>query len=87
MKDSSELAYTIAASMAFKEACRKCRICTYGAYYGYLKYILQVIMRVILSLTSMQKVGKFLSMNPKVGKEEVIKAEVPLSEMFGYSLI
>src|SRR6185295_6620072 len=81
--DSSEVAYKIAASMAFKEAARNAD-----------PQILEPVMAtevvcpedymgsVIGDLNSRR--GKILSMTPRHGMQ-VIKAETPLSTMFGYS--
>ena len=81
--DSSEMAFKIAGSMAFKDACKKAS-----------PVILEPIMKtevmvpedymgdVIGDLNSRR--GKIVSMEP-VNKIEHIKANVPLSEMFGYS--
>ena len=81
--DSSEMAFKIAGSMAFKDACKKAN-----------PVILEPIMKtevivpedymgdVIGDLNSRR--GKIISMEP-VNKVEHIKANVPLSEMFGYS--
>lgn len=81
--ESSDVAYTIAASMAFKEACQKAGL---------------VLMEPIMSLEVTTpsdyagdviadvnaKRGRILGIEPKHNKD-VLKAEVPLSEMFGYS--
>lgn len=81
--ESSDVAYTIAASMAFKEACQKAGL---------------VLMEPIMSLEVTTpndyagdviadvnaKRGRILGIDPKHNKD-VLKAEVPLSEMFGYS--
>jgi elongation factor G len=82
-ESSSELAYTIAASMAFKEACKKAGLS-----------LMEPIMNLeVVSPTEFagdvisdvnSKRGRILSMNPK-GEKELILAEVPLAEMFGYS--
>ncbi|MFA6527752.1 MAG: elongation factor G [Candidatus Babeliales bacterium] len=81
--DSSEMAFTIAASMAFKEGCSNAS-----------PVILEPIMKVeVLSpeenmgdvigdLNSRR--GRILGMEMKKGVQ-VIDAEVPLAEMFGYS--
>ncbi|MBD66791.1 MAG: elongation factor G [Halobacteriovoraceae bacterium] len=82
-ENSNELAYTIAASMAFKSACTKAGIQLMEPIMD-----LEVVTPtdyagdVISDLNTRR--GKILSMNPKADKE-VIKAEAPLSEMFGYS--
>jgi elongation factor G len=81
--DSSEMAFKIAGSMAFKEACKKAN-----------PVILEPIMKtevvvpeeymgdVIGDLNSRR--GKISSMDSK-NKVQHIKANVPLAEMFGYS--
>ncbi|NBX91606.1 MAG: elongation factor G [Proteobacteria bacterium] len=81
--DSSEIAFKIAASMAFKDGCKKAG-----------PIILEPIMAtevvspeqymgdVIGDLNSRR--GKIMSMEPQGGLQ-VIKAEVPLAEMFGYA--
>jgi len=81
--DSSEIAFKIAASMAFKDGCKKAG-----------PIILEPIMAtevvspeqymgdVIGDLNSRR--GKIMSMEPQQGLQ-VIKAEVPLAEMFGYA--
>ncbi|MDR0486476.1 MAG: elongation factor G [Elusimicrobiota bacterium] len=81
--DSSEMAFKIAGSMAFKDACKKAN-----------PVILEPIMRaevivpeeymgdVIGDLNSRR--GKISSMEAK-NKVQHIKASIPLAEMFGYS--
>jgi len=81
--EASDVAYTIAASMAFKEACQKAglvlmepimalEVTTPGDYAG----------DVIADVNA--KRGRILGIEPKHNKD-VLKAEVPLSGMFGYS--
>lgn len=81
--DSSELAFKIAGALAFREACAKagpilleplmkCEIVCPQNFMG----------EVIGDLNS--KRGKVLNMEPR-GQMQVIKAEVPLATMFGYS--
>jgi elongation factor G len=81
--DSSEIAFKIAASMAFKDASRQgeplilepimsCEVICPDEYMG----------NVIGDLNSRR--GKILSMAVRHGMQ-VIKAEVPLAQMFGYS--
>jgi elongation factor G len=82
-EDSSELAYTIAASMAFKEACTSAGLSLMEPFMD-----LEVISPTefagdVISDVNAKR-GRILSMNPK-GDKEVITAEVPLAEMFGYS--
>jgi len=81
--DSSEIAFKIAASMAFKDGCKKAG-----------PIILEPIMKaevvvpesymgdVIGDLNSRR--GKIMNMEPQ-GGIQVIHAEVPLAEMFGYA--
>jgi elongation factor G len=81
--DSSEIAFKIAASMAFKDGCKKAG-----------PIILEPIMKtevvvpeqymgdVIGDLNSRR--GKILQMEPQ-GSFQVLQAEVPLAEMFGYA--
>ena len=81
--DSSEMAFKIAGSMAFKEACRQAKpiilepimeveVVTPGEYLG----------DVIGDLSSRR--GKIGGMTQR-GDAQVVASEVPLSEMFGYS--
>src|SRR5437868_1204326 len=81
--DSSERAFKIAGSMAFKEAMKRAKprlleptmaveVTTPEEYLG----------DVMGNLNSRR--GRIESMNP-VGNAQVIKASVPLSEMFGYA--
>jgi elongation factor G len=81
--ESNDVAYTIAASMAFKEACQKAGL-----------VLMEPIMALEVTTPSdfagdviadvNAKRGKILGIDPKQNKD-VLKAEVPLSEMFGYS--
>ncbi len=81
--DSSEVAFRIAASMAFKDACRaagpvllepvmKCEIVTPDEFMG----------DVIGDVNARR--GKINAMNPRHGVQ-AIDAHVPLSQMFGYA--
>jgi len=81
--DSSEAAFKIAASFAFQEACKKAGV-----------YILEPIMNVEV-VTPEQYMGDVIGdLNSKRGQIQdmgeragarIVKAQVPLSEMFGYS--
>ena len=82
--DSSEMAFKVAGSMGFKagmnkakpvllEPCMKVEVVTPEDYLG----------DVIGDINSRR--GKIESMEPRTGGVQVIKAYVPLSEMFGYS--
>ena len=81
--DSSELAFKIAGSMAFKEACRKAQ-----------PVVLEPIMKVsvivpeeytgdVMGDVSARR-GNVLGMEPRNGSTQV-DANVPLSQMFGYA--
>ncbi len=81
--DSSEVAYKIAASMGFKDACRKadptllepimkCEIVTPDDFMGE-----------VIGDVNMRR-GKIHAMNPRHGAQ-AIEASVPLAEMFGYA--
>ena len=81
--DSSEMAFKIAGSMAFKEACRKAQ-----------PVILEPIMKVsvivpeeytgdVMGDISARR-GSILGMEPRNGSTQV-DANVPLSQMFGYA--
>ena len=81
--DSSEIAFKIAASMAFKDGCKKagpiimepimaCEVAVPENYMG----------DVIGDLNSRR--GKIMQMEPQ-GSIQLIQAEVPLAEMFGYA--
>ena len=81
--DSSELAFKIAGSMAFKEACRKAH-----------PVVLEPIMKVSVVVPDdymgdvmgdiSGRRGNILGMEPRGGATQ-IDANVPLSEMFGYA--
>ena len=82
--DSSEMAFRICGSMAMKEAAKKCG-----------PILLEPIMKVVVTTPehSMGDVigdlnrrrGKIMAQTPQKGSVVEIEAEVPLSEMFGYS--
>ena len=81
--DSSEMAFKIAGSMAFKEACRKAN-----------PVLLEPIMKVEVVTPEdymgdvvgdlNRRRGKVNSMNQR-GNARVVNSHVPLSEMFGYA--
>ena len=81
--ESNDVAYTIAASMAFKEACQKAGL-----------VLMEPIMNLEVTTPSdfsgdviadvNAKRGRILGIEPRHNKD-VLKAEVPLSGMFGYS--
>ena len=82
--DSSEVAFQIAGSMAFKDACRNagaillepimdCEIVTPDDFMG----------DVIGDVNARR--GKVLGMNPRPGNAQSIHVQVPLAKMFGYA--
>jgi elongation factor G len=81
--DSSEMAFKIAGSMAFKDGCRKAD-----------PVILEPIMKVVVTVPESymgdvigdlnSRRGQIQGMEPRPGAQE-ITAMVPLAEMFGYS--
>lgn len=82
-EESSEVAYVIAASQAFREACSKA-----SPQLMEPKMSLEVVTPTdytgdIISDINMKR-GKILNMGTKQDKE-VIDADVPLAELFGYS--
>ena len=81
--DSSEMAFKIAASMAFKEACRQAK-----------PVLLEPIMRVEIVVPEEYMGDVIGDVNSRRGRLEgmddqsgmkIIKAFIPLSEMFGYA--
>jgi elongation factor G len=81
--DSSDMAFKIAGSMAFKEGAKKAK-----------PYLLEPIMDVEVSVPEQylgdvmgdinSRRGKIKSMEEK-GQLKIIKADIPLGEMFGYA--
>ncbi len=82
--DSSEMAFKIAGSMCVKDACRKAKI-----------QLLEPIMSVeVISPDDFvstivgdlnRRRARIMGMEARIGAAQSIRAEVPLSEMFGYS--
>ncbi len=81
--DSNELAYTIAASMAFKEACQRAGLALMEPFMALEITTPQESAGDVISDLNTRR-GKILSMSAK-GDKEIIQAEAPLAEMFGYS--
>ena len=83
--DSNEMAFKIAASMALKEAKNKCDPCILEPIMNVEVRVPEEYMGTVMGdLTSRR--GKPLG-NESIGKDISIKAEVPLSEMFGYMTV
>ncbi len=81
--DSSEIAFKIAASMAFKDGCKKAGPQILEPIMGTEVVVPEVNMGDIIGDLNARR-GKIMSMEPQ-GNVQVIKAEVPLAEMFGYA--
>jgi len=81
--DSSEMAFKIAGSMAFKEACRRAQ-----------PVLLEPVMRVEVVVPEDYMGAVISDLNSRRGRmhgresragSDIIRAEVPLAEMFGYA--
>ncbi len=82
-EESSEVAYVIAASQAFTEACRKAKIKLFEPVMG-LEIVTPVEYTGDIIADINKKRGKIVAMGSKQNKE-LIEAEAPLAELFGYS--
>ncbi len=81
--DSSEMAFKIAGSMAFKEAARKAKPVLLEPIMSVEAVTPEEYMGDVMGDLNSRR-GKIQSME-KRGNAQVIRAEVPLSEMFGYA--
>jgi elongation factor G len=81
--DSSEMAFKIAGSMAFKEAARQASPCLLEPVMKVEVVCPESYMGDVLGDLSSRR-GKIAGMTQR-GEAQVISATVPLSEMFGYS--
>jgi elongation factor G len=81
--DSSEMAFKIAASMCFKEACRKARPALLEPIMNVEVVTPEEYMGDVMGDLSSRR-GKIEGMTAR-SDAQVIKAMVPLSEMFGYA--
>lgn len=81
--DSSELAFKIAASIGFKEAFMKAEPILLEPYMSLEVNTPEEYMNSIVGYICSRR-GKIMNMDSK-GKQKIISAEVPLSEMFGYT--
>ena len=81
--DSSEIAFKIAASMAFKEACRAAGLVLLEPVMDTEVVVPEEFMGDVIGDLNARR-GKIASMNPR-GKMQVIQAMVPLADMFGYA--
>ncbi|KXZ38978.1 elongation factor G [Alkalithermobacter thermoalcaliphilus JW-YL-7 = DSM 7308] len=81
--DSSEMAFKVAASMAFKEAMRKAEPCLLEPYFKVEVVTPEDYMGDVMGDLNSRR-GRIEGMEARMGAQ-VIKAVVPLAEMFGYS--
>jgi elongation factor G len=81
--DSSEMAFKIAGSMAFKEGAKKAQITLLEPIMSVEVVTPEEYMGDVIGDLNSRR-GKIQSME-KRGNSQVIKAMVPLSEMFGYA--
>ncbi len=81
--DANEVGYAIAASMAFRDACRNAGVTLFEPIMSLEVLTPSEYTGDVISDLNMKR-GKILSMSLKQNKE-VVDAEVPLAEMFGYS--
>ncbi|MFW5888038.1 MAG: elongation factor G [Bacteriovoracia bacterium] len=81
--ESKDVAYSIAASMAFKEACQKAGISMMEPFMNLEVVTPNEYTGDVISDINMKR-GRILNIDTKQNKE-VVKGEVPLAEMFGYS--
>jgi len=81
--DSSEMAFKIAASMAFKEACKKAKPVLLEPMMKIEVVVSEDYMGDVMSDISGRR-GRIEGIDPKAGAQ-VIRGFVPLAEMFGYA--
>jgi elongation factor G len=81
--DSSEMAFKIAGSMAFKEAARKATPVLLEPVMSVEVVVPEDFMSAIIGDLNSRR-GRIEGMEHRAGSQ-VIKAMVPLSEMFGYA--
>src|SRR5438552_160408 len=81
--DSSEMAFKIAGSMGFKEACRKAKPVLLEPVMDVEVVTPEEYMGAIVGDLNSRR-GRILSMEAR-GSSQVIRANVPLGEMFGYA--
>jgi len=81
--DSSEMAFKIAGSMGFKEACRKAKPILLEPVMDVEVVTPEEYMGAIVGDLNSRR-GRILSMEAR-GSSQVIRANVPLGQMFGYA--
>ena len=81
--DSSEIAFKIAGSMAFKDATRKASPVLLEPIMAVEVVVPEEFMGEVIGNISSRR-GKVLGMNSR-GTAQIIQAQVPLAQMFGYA--
>ncbi|MFH0810370.1 MAG: elongation factor G [Pseudomonadota bacterium] len=81
--DSSEMAFTIAASMAFKEAARRAKVALLEPVMAVEVITPEEQLGAVVGDLSSRR-GRIVGIEPRRGTQRV-EAEVPLAEMFGYA--
>ncbi len=81
--DSSEMAFKVAASIAFKDACKKAKPVLLEPIMDVEVVTPEDYMGDVVGDLNRRR-GKILAMDQR-GNARVVKAEVPLAEMFGYA--
>lgn len=82
--DSSEMAFKIAGSMAFKDAMKKAKPALLEPYMRVEVVTPEEYMGDVMGDINSRR-GRIEGMDPRPGGAQVIRAFVPLSEMFGYA--
>src|SRR5439155_389751 len=80
--DSSEMAFKIAASMGFKEACRRAKAVLLEPVMDVEVVTPEEYMGAVVGDLNSRR-GRIVSMEAR-GNSQVIRANVPLGQMFGY---
>jgi elongation factor G len=81
--DSSEMAFKIAASMGFKEACRRARPTLLEPVMDVEVVVPEEYMGAVVGDLNSRR-GRIISMEAR-GSAQVIRSSVPLGQMFGYA--
>ena len=81
--ESVELAYTISGAFALKDACKSAGLVLMEPFMSLEVVVPTEFAGDVISDINTKR-GRILHMEPK-GSKEIIKSEVPLSQMFGYS--
>ncbi|MBP2028885.1 elongation factor G [Acetoanaerobium pronyense] len=82
--DSSEMAFKVAASMAFKEGMKKAQAILLEPYFKVEVVTPEDYMGDVMGDLNSRR-GRIEGMEARIGGAQAINAYVPLSEMFGYS--